>query len=295
MLKVVRTQGNAALATVHVAELADGARIECVESIQPPVPREKKWVLIVSTLRGCPVDCAMCDAGGTYKGRLSASEILAQIDHLVASRYPAGIADVERLKIQFARMGDPAFNEEVIDVLELLVDRHSVPTVMPCISTIAPQGCERFFQRLLDVKQRCYSGGTFQMQFSLHTTDEQRRRELIPARTWSFARMGAWSREFRGPGDRKVTLNFAPAEGFPLDPEVLLPHFSPESHLVKLTPINPTNSSRRAGLTGLVDPASPAKAQAIADRFEKAGFEVILSIGELEENHIGSNCGMFVG
>jgi hypothetical protein len=32
----------------------------------------------------------------------------------------------------------------------------------------------------------------------------------------------------------------------------------------------------------------------VADRFRMAGFETILSIGETDENRIGSNCGMRV-
>lgn len=295
MLKVVHTQGNKSLATVFVAELNDGACIECVESVQPPVPRKDKWVLIVSTLKGCPVSCAICDAGGAYAGPLTASEILAQIDLLVHSRYPDGALPIQRLKIQFARMGDPAFNPAVIDVLEQLPGRYEVPRLMPCISTIVPVGCDDFFQQLLGVKKSLYSHGDFQMQFSLHTTCEEERRKLVPARCWSFARMGAWSRKFFRPGDRKITLNFAPAVGFPLDAHALLPYFSPDSHLVKLTPINPTTSSRKAGLVGAIDASAPHACEAIAGRFQDAGYETILSIGELEENQIGSNCGMYIG
>ena len=58
-MRVVRTTGDDDLARVFVAELADGAHVEFVESVQPPVPREEKWVLIVSTLKGCPVGCSI--------------------------------------------------------------------------------------------------------------------------------------------------------------------------------------------------------------------------------------------
>jgi len=182
MLSVIRSQGNPELATVFVGRLADGACIEWVESVQPPVPRSEKWVLIVSTLRGCPVRCAMCDAGERYSGRLSKEEILAQIDHLVRWRFPDGKVPVRRLKIQFARMGDPAFNHAVLEVLAYLPSRFSAPQLMPCISTIAPAGCNSFFDELLSIKNQWYQGN-FQMQFSLHTTDEEARRRLIPAPT----------------------------------------------------------------------------------------------------------------
>jgi 23S rRNA (adenine2503-C2)-methyltransferase len=293
-MRICHITGNDDLAKVFVGELSDGARIEFVESIQPPVPREEKWVLIVSTLRGCPIGCPICDAGGSYAGPLSADEILGQIDHLISSRYPSGPVPIPKLKIQFARMGDPALNDAVLDVLEALPHRYSAPGLMPCISTIAPAGRMDFFEKLIDIKNTHYPNGRFQMQFSLHTTDETAKRKLIPARTWTFAEMAAWSTRFHRPGDRKITLNFAPAEGLPLDPAALLPHFNPNTTYIKLTPINPTRSATRANLQGLLDPNDPEACEKIADSFRRLGFETLLSIGELEENQIGSNCGMYI-
>jgi len=64
--------------------------------------------------------------------------------------------------------------------------------------------------------------------------------------------------------------------------------------MVKLTPINPTFAASQSGMTELIDPSDPAACAAVADRFRNCGFETILSIGELDENRIGSNCGMRV-
>jgi 23S rRNA (adenine2503-C2)-methyltransferase len=295
VLEVLRRRGREGLATVRVGRLADGGLVEFVDSVQPPLPREEKWVLIVSTLRGCPVSCPICDAGGSYGGRLSAEEILAQMDLMVEERHPDRRVPTERLKVQFARMGDPALNPAVLDVLQQLPGRYDTPGLMPCVSTIAPEGCEDFMEGLAQIKRRHYSGGLFQMQLSIHTTCESRRRELVPAATWSFERMSRWCRGFRQPGDRKVTLNFAPVRGFPLEPLALAEVFSPEDCMVKLTPVNPTVASRASGLTGIVDPRRPAEAEAVAEGFVSAGFDTLVSIGELEENRIGSNCGMHVG
>ena len=54
--------------------------VEFAESVQPPVPREEKWVLIISSLFGCPVKCRMCDACGEYMGRPEAEELVPQAD-----------------------------------------------------------------------------------------------------------------------------------------------------------------------------------------------------------------------
>lgn len=295
MLNIVRSTGDKNLATVHVVKLPNGSLVECAESVQPPIPRRDKWVLIISTLSGCPVGCPICDAGGSYDGPLSSDDMLGQIDYLVAERFPDVPLPVSRLKVQFARMGDPAFNLDVLDVLRRLPARFDVPCLMPSISTIAPAGCDTFFTGLAEVKRMFYSEGRFQLQFSMHTTDENARRELVPVKCWSFAEMGAFADRFVGPGDRKITLNFAPAKGFPLEPRTLLEHFPPDRFLVKLTPINPTEAAARSGLEGLIHPAASAATEAIVESFQGAGYETILSIGELKENDIGSNCGMFVG
>ncbi len=293
-MNVVYTTGDDDLARVFVAELNDGAKIEFVESTQPPVPRKEKWVLIVSTLKGCPVGCAICDAGGKYKGKLSKEEIHAQIDFLIRRRFPDGRVPVSKLKIQFARMGDPAFNPSVLQVLEELPTRFELPGLIPSISTVAPKGCDDFLKALVKIKNEHYSAGRFQMQFSLHTTDARARRRLIPIHTLSLEDIAAWGDRFFVSGDRKITLNFAATKGFPLNPEELTPLFSAERFLIKLTPVNPTRAAMRAGLEGLIDPAEESTCRGIADQFRSAGFETILSIGELEENSIGSNCGMYV-
>ncbi len=293
-VRIVERRGDDRLARLFVGRLRDGSLIEFVESVQPPVSRDQKWVLIISTLKGCPVGCPMCDAGGHYRGKLSAEEIQAQIDLLVASRFPAKDPAIPKLKIQFARMGDPAFNEDVLDVLEGLPEHFPRSGVMPSISTVAPAGCARFFERLIEIKQRRYGGGRFQMQFSVHATSEAWRRRLVPVRTWSLAQMARYGERFWSPGDRKITLNFAPAMGLVPEPAALRGVFDPERFLIKLTPINPTRAARRAGLEGLIDPQDPAACERVAASFREAGFEVLLSIGELRENEIGSNCGMFV-
>ena len=80
----------------------------------------------------------------------------------------------------------------------------------------------------------------------------------------------------------------------PLDPELLRERFDPEKFIVKLTPINPTASAVTAGIEGLIDPDDPRPGEAIARRLERLGYETILSIGDVEENRIGSNCGMYL-
>jgi 23S rRNA (adenine2503-C2)-methyltransferase len=292
-MKVFAVSGASDIATVYMADM-DGKLIEFVEALQPPYSRDERWILMVSTLFGCPVRCQICDAGGQYRGKPTAAEILAQIDHMVDRWYPDRRVPAAKFKIQFARMGEPALNMAVLDALEELPRRFDAPGLMPSVSTVAPHGTDAFFERLIETKNRLYPNGRMQFQFSLHTTDAALRDQLIPVRKRDFGWMAAYADRFLRPGDRKITLNFALAAGSPVEPDVLLRYFDPQKFLVKITPVNPTCRAVQNGLFSYVDPHNPDSARALAEKLSAAGYEVIVSIGEVIENQIGSNCGQYV-
>lgn len=289
-MKIIARAGREDIAVVYIAQTEGGKLIEFVESVQPPIPRQKKWVLIISSLYGCPVGCRFCDAGGYYQGRLSLEELISQIDYLVRGRFPEGGVPVEKFKIQFARMGEPSFNPNVLDLLDRLPDLFHCPGLLPSFSTMAPEGTDRFFKELLKIKKKHYAR-KFQFQFSLHTTDQNLRDWFVPVKKWSFQKMSEFGKAFYESGDRKITLNFALADGTPVDPDVLLRYFTPETFLIKITPVNPTYQATKNKIFSTL---AYQKENETIEALRAAGYEVILSIGELEENHIGSNCGQFV-
>jgi len=301
-MRILARYGRDDLAILYLAELPGGdARVvEFVESVQPPSPREDRWVLIVSSGLGCPVRCAICDAGSHFHGWLSPAEILAQVDYLVANRFGGPDVPVRKFKIQFARMGEPALNPSVLDVLEELPGRYRAPGLMPCLSTIAPAGRDPFFERLLRIKNERYPVGRFRLQFSIHSTDPHERAALIPRRTWSLERISDYGRRFHRPGDAKVCLNFAPAREVSISADILARAFDPETFVVKLTPVNPTDRALGGRFVSLIDEnrRDPA-AEELVSSLKASGFDVVVSIGETEENAIGTNCGQmaarFVG
>jgi 23S rRNA (adenine2503-C2)-methyltransferase len=290
-MKIVAKAGKEDIAIAYVAEMDNGKLIEFTESLQPPIPRKDKWVLTVSTLYGCPVGCRFCDAGGYYQGKLSKDEIISQIGYLTKGRFPDRKVEVRKFKIQFARMGEPAFNEKVLGVLEELPQLCEAPGLMPSLSTIAPCGTGRFFEALLEIKDQVY-GGRFQLQFSVHTTDEGLRDWLIPAKKWDLERIAKYGESFYREGERKITLNFARGDRMPVDPDVLLRHFAPDKFLIKITPINPTYQASKNEISSYI--VSDKESYDLIDALREVGYEVILSIGELAENQIGSNCGQHI-
>jgi len=296
-MKVLSRTGKDELAYVYLAENSSGKKIEFVESIQPPLSRDEKWVLIVSTLFGCPVGCQICDAGRWYDGKLSKEEILEQIDFLVSTRYPDMKIRSRKFKIQFARMGDPAFNMAVLDAIEEIPKIFDAPGFMPSLSTVAPNGTDKFFARLLEMRKNQTVFKNHQMQFSIHSTDIAIRDKLIPVRKWSFDRIADWSREFYNEGESKISLNFALAENIPVDPAIIRQYFDPDIFLIKLTPVNPTVSARSNNIQNRLEENDGKiisnNVQKLVDSL-KTDYDLIISIGELEENEIGSNCGQYV-
>lgn len=285
--------GNEKIAKVYIGKIGPHC-IEFAESIQPPIPREEKWVIILSCLYGCPVKCLMCDAGQNYQGPLSQADMLKQIDYVITKRFPDRKIPIKKFKIQFARMGEPALNPAVLDVLEELPKRYHAPGLMPCVSTIGPQNQTPFFDRLQSIKNRLYPHGQFQMQFSIHTTDELKRNQLIPIPKMNFQEIADFGKNFYSPGDRKVTLNFIVMENYPVDPQVIHRFFDPKFFIIKLTPLNPTTNAANHNLKTKLDPHNENSISKLVTEFQSFGFDVLISIGELEENTIGSNCGQYI-
>jgi 23S rRNA (adenine2503-C2)-methyltransferase len=291
---VVETAGRADLAQVFVLELRPGAkwRVECVGAVDPHVPRQEKVVLVVSSQYGCPVGCAMCDAGSWYSGNLTADEIRAQIRHLVEAW--AGVAaatDCPKFKVQFARMGEPALNDDVLEVIDNLSDLIATPGLIACVATTAPRSSASWLQRLAALRERRYGPDGFQLQFSVQTTDDRLRDRLIPIATLGLREIGAFASWFVKPGDRKVTLNFALTQDVPVSAAVIASSFSPDSCVVKLTPLNPTASTRQNGLSTAFESAEDAGVHRLVSRIESYGFRCIVSVGEPEESAMGTSCG----
>jgi 23S rRNA (adenine2503-C2)-methyltransferase len=275
-----------------VAELEDGSRIEFVESIQPPRSKEEKWVNIISTMVGCPVGCKMCDAGGAFSRRLTVSEMEAQMDFLASQKFPNGEVSTNMLKLQLARMGEPTMNPHVLEFLKEL-GKKNMKNLVISLSTVGPSQSAPFIQELKKIKDQ-YFQGRFQLQFSIHSTDDETRYRLIPIKGLVLPEIAALGRQFRSPGDKKITLNFIVMKDVEIDPARIARLFDPQNFLIKLTPLNPTYRAQYHKIQPGFNPEKPETVAELIGKFQSLGFETILSIGEREENQIGSNCGQYV-
>jgi 23S rRNA (adenine2503-C2)-methyltransferase len=216
----------------------------------------------------------------------------AQMECLAMAKFPGGNVTSGIWKIQLARMGEPTLNPDVLKLLGNLGKR-DMKNLVISLSTVGPSQCAPFIQELKKLKDE-YFPGRFQLQFSIHSTDDETRHRLIPVKGLILPEIAALGRQFRSPGDRKITLNFIVMKDVEIDPARIAKLFDPENFLVKLTPLNPTYRARYHKILPGFDPEKPETIRELIAKFEEKGFETILSIGEMEENRIGSNCGQYV-
>ncbi|MFA7327423.1 MAG: radical SAM protein [Candidatus Kapaibacterium sp.] len=292
-MEIIRKVGDENIANVFIAKIND-KMLEFAESLEYPKSIYEKWVLTISCLYGCPVQCLMCDAGQNYYGKMSKNDMLSQIEHLVLRRFPDRNVPVEKFKIQFARMGEPVYNTAVLDVLEELPLLFNAPGLIPSISTIGPKNSTYFLDRLTEIKNNQYSNGKFQLQFSIHTTDIDKRNSLIPINKLTFKEISDFSDKFLQENDRKITLNFIVLDDYPIETKVISENFDYNKFIIKLTPLNPTFKANENGLKSKLDPLNNKSIVNLVEELKVLNFDTIVSIGNLEENNIGSNCGQYI-
>lgn len=291
-MEILKEIGDESVAKVYIGRTVGGNIVEFVEST-PTKNIDEKWVLIISSLNGCPVGCKMCDAGFFYKGKLTVEELLEQVEYPIKKRFPDGKVRTKKFKVQFSRMGEPSFNFAVLDALRILGERYG--NLHPSISTIAPVGTDRFFEKLLELKKEMFPTN-FQLQFSIHSTDSKQRDEIIPVKKWNFEKIADYGARFYDEGGKKITLNFALAEENIVEADIIETYFPREYFLIKITPLNPTVSVKRNNLKNDVDLKSgmPMKHRRFVEDLKERGYGVILSVGDTRENLIGSNCGQYI-
>jgi 23S rRNA (adenine2503-C2)-methyltransferase len=293
-MEVLDVTGDPQVAEVCVARFRqdDGCTTETVDGLTPPQKRDEKWVINISTQFGCPVGCPFCDAALQYRGNLTADELLDQV-RWALGRHPGMAARCRKLKVHFARMGEPALNPAVLDAMERLPGVVGSSGLWCCVATVTPRGREAWFERLLLIKRRLYPG-RFQLQFSVQSTSPEDRARLIPIPHWSLQDLARFGRRFFEPGDRKVVLNFALARDVEYNPEVIEKTFDPGRFAIKLTPVNPTAAGAQNGFETILRSEQSSLLDQTCQRLTSSGYDVVISVGDEREDQIGSNCGQAV-
>jgi 23S rRNA (adenine2503-C2)-methyltransferase len=133
---------------------------------------EERTVICCSTQAGCPVGCRFCGAGDAFVRSLSADEIVAQVEHLMADK---GIETpkVQRMQVMFMSMGEPLLNlPSVVPAIRRLNELY--PQAALLLSTSGPKVD---YGPVRDVSREIPKVG---LQFSVHESTDEARNKLIP-------------------------------------------------------------------------------------------------------------------
>jgi len=264
-------------------------RIDKVE--HKDVDISDKLVVTVSSQKGCPMKCNFCDCPKFgFHGNATFPELMSEITTGVAL---SGIKHGKRLNIHFARMGEPTFNNNVIEaackakeIFDNMFDEFH-----PVVSTMCPKDNKNLsnFLYLWVMKGFIYGGEDgFGLQFSINTLDEEARNKAFNGRSLSLEEIGKLISNLPMPKRRKYTLNFAVTSESNLDPILMDRYFDKNKCIVKITPIHETHEAVNNGY-------EIVKNFDVYEKFEKplvdAGWDVIVFIPSEEEDSDRITCG----
>lgn len=264
------------------------------------VPYQKKWLLTVSTQKGCTHNCKFCDVAPLpFNGNLSECEIVDQIKNiLINTPY---VTKCDKVKIGFARMGEPSHNlDNVLNAMKLLytisesLNRDFV--WLPCFNSILPQktmnGLSGFdvIDRVVEIKEKHFNGN-LHFQISCNSTDEQLRSNLFGgAKVLSIEDVIKYFNSIKTT-HRTITLNFIVMKGVEVSVDKLKKMgLTGDKFAVKLIPLNNTNNSVDNQLETYANYNNYDDLVLLAEQFKQAGIPVIYdAIAKCEE--AGLCCG----
>ena len=93
------------------------------------------------------------------------------------------------------------------------------------------------------------------------------------------------------PFGRKITLNFAVANNYEIDGDILTRYFDPEHYVIKLTPMHKTKTALKNSIETVGDYTQFYPYQEVERNLKKAGYDVLVFIASHEEDMGRITCG----
>jgi 23S rRNA (adenine2503-C2)-methyltransferase len=258
------------------------------------VPFRDKWLLTVSTQKGCTHNCKFCDVADLkFKGNLSQQQIEDQVSLLLKnSNY---VNESSKVKIGFARMGEPAHNLD--NVLRAICNLPKISEGLgrnfkwlPCFNSILPNIKRDVISDVIAVKEEAYNG-FLHFQISCNSTDEDIRRDLFGGADVMTIESIVDQVNKSSITNRTVTLNFIVMEGVEVDVIKLKKMgLNKDKFTVKLIPLNNTIKSEEEGLKTFANYNNYEDLIELKNNFEKENIPVVIdAIARCEE--AGLCCG----
>lgn len=234
-------------------EHAYGTRPYRFRDFEKPSDTNKR-VMTICTMAGCPMGCGFCASMRTYKRKLSWQEIVGQVAFMLEQGSELGRGmdpnAAKEFRVLYTRMGEPMLNaENVILSVKELIRRY--PQVIIGMST---SGIEKGVEEFLKKPEILSS---IDMQFSLHSTSDEERRELFGVNVgpaiMSILQISAMVDRWYAISKKRVSLNMILFSGYTYDIDFLAAHFNREHVWLRLSPWNVVADAKLAkGYTGLL-------------------------------------------
>ena len=244
-----------------------------VESIAYYGDQYNKNIVAITNQIGCYVGCGFCYVGEQgFKRNITAEEYLQQVDAVNKELIPDLNTD-KRLKVSFCRAGEPLLNQHTLDGIIQVADKYysnlQLVSVMP-----NKKVSQNLLENIADFAKDYHK--PFQIVISTHTTDEERRREIIPYNSlMTFDEISEFGKYWIGKGNkRKINLHFALMKGNEVDLTKIKEKFNPDHFAVRLGLYLPSTEEK-------ADNFPPSDLQRIKEKAKEArdlGFTTIKSI-----------------
>lgn len=268
--------------------------IEHVEH-QEMLPLEDKWVVTISTQYGCSMNCVFCDVPKVGKGvNATYDDLKGQV--VAALQLHPEVLSTKRLNVHFARMGEPTWNNNVLDFSRNLLKEVrpyiGISFVHPVVSTMMPKNNKNLIKFLADwmeIKNYTFRGEAG-LQFSINSTSDEERNVMFSGNSLTLKEISEIGKNLDFPKGRKITLNFAVA-GYEIDAKKLKELFDPRKFLVKLTPMHKTHTALENGIETDGEYTSMYPYLHIEEELKAEGFDVIVFIASEYEDLGRITCG----
>jgi 23S rRNA (adenine2503-C2)-methyltransferase len=255
------------------------------------LPLEEKWVVTISTQYGCSMNCTFCDVPKVGPGRNATFKDLKNQILTGLALHPE-VTWTNRLNVHFARMGEPTFNREVLEVAKWLkTDIDLTHRVHPVVSTMMPRKNKflgDFISEWMAIKNYLYEGEAG-LQLSINSTDPTERAAMFSGNACTLPEIAVIMKGIK-PKGRKITLNFAVAD-YEIDPLILRQYFHPDDYIVKLTPMHKTATALKNDIKTEGDYTSFYPYAEHEEALKAVGYDVLVFIASVEEDLGRITCG----
>lgn len=229
-----------------------------------------KNILVLSTQVGCPSRCQFCELGNEQFTRdLTAQEIYEQAVLIlkIAMRYGIDIDSIKH-KVNFAKSGEPLFNDMLVKSMELL-GRHQFSFK---ISTVFPHGAKakKILAKAADFAVNYPE--VVQLQISLISTSEEHRHKSAGIKVASFCEIKQEAEKWftKLPNRRKWNISLMMTNDMPFDINVIKEFFNTELFRFRLRMYVPTKNGENYGLIT----AAKDRYEAIKYSLRSCGYDV---------------------